>query len=294
LNLLKSLTPTLILLLSVGSLPVAAQGWDPVKDAVGWASFDRDGSCVFHEATSQKLLVWSKETGISDMVDLARLNAKADHWVLDPLGNAWVVAGTSLQKVEKNGKLGTSFTLPTEVADLAWDTRGFLLCFQSREPYLERRDMKTGSVVWTFGPKPPKGSHFPQIRHHVAIQEDGKILLNSGDDLHLIVLEPASGSTLDVIPFKINGQPSPQLNLGEGNRGALAWWLNTNTALAAVPASQLGGAFQGLVLAKLDLTKREMALIPTGSDEKATLLGIQDDKAVLELPGGGLTFFPIP
>jgi hypothetical protein len=244
-------------------------------------------------------MVWSRETGISDTVDLARLNAPVDHWVLDPLGNAWVVSGNSLQMVEKNGKLGTSFTLPTEVADLAWDTRGFVLCYRCPEPYLERRDMKTGSVVWAAGSKPAKGSHFSQTRHHVAIREDGKILLSSGDGLHLEVLDPANGSSLEIIPFKFEGKPAPQLALGEGNRGALAWWLNANTALLAVPASQLAagsvqGAYQGLLLAKLDLAKREMVLISTGSDERSALVGIQEDKAVLELPDGGLTFIPIP
>lgn len=275
--------------------PAAAQDWDPVKSATGWASFDRDGSCVFLDPAQRKLVNWSREAGVGGEVSLAKMNAPAEKWLLDPSGNAWVVSGATLQLVmTQTGKVGTSYTLPADVADLAWDVRSFVLCFRTREPYLERRDLKTGAVLWTYGTKPAKGTSFPQVLHHVAISEDGKVFLNSGTDFQLLVLDSRSGALTAALPFTLNGQQAPSLALGTGDRGSMAWWLNKNTALLAVPASQLPGTeLKGLVLARLDLAKRELVLIPTSADEKAALVGILEDSAVLRLPTGGLGFIPL-
>jgi len=281
--------------LALAPVQASAQGWDPVKSATGWASFDRDGSCVFQQMPDRKLVTWTQDSGIMNELDLSRFTGAAEKWVLDPLGNAWVVAGTTLQLVDRNGKLGTSFTLPAEIADLAWDTRSFILCYRTREPYLERRDMKTGSVMWSYGTKPAKGTFFPRNWHHVAVREDGSVLLTASDGFQLERIDLAKGARLEFIPFTLNGQPAPTLNLADGDQGSLAWWMNNETALLAVPASQLPpGDLKGLVLARLNLAKREMTLVPTGADEKAVLVGIQESNAVLRGPAGGLTFFPIP
>lgn len=287
----------LALALLLAPLPgrAAVQDFDPVKSATGWASFDRDGSCVFFDPGTRRLLSWGRDTGITQEVYLTRMSLPAEKWVLDPMGNAWVVAGTTLQFVDKTGKLGTSYNLPAEVVDLAWDTRSFLLCYRTKEPYLERRDMKNGSVMWSFGTKPPKGGAFIPALHHVAIREDGLALLSSGDKIDLVVLDITKGTRLDTLTFTLNGQPAPRLNLGDGNRGALAWWMNNNVALMAIPSSQCPpGEYKGLVLAKLDLTKGGLTLIPTPFDDHAALVGILDNSAVLRSPSGGLTFFPIP
>lgn len=284
------------LMLAVLPSPAAAQSWDPVASATGWASFDRDGSCVFLDAANRKLVTWSRDAGDTGEVNLAKLGAPAEKWALDPSGDAWVVSGTTLQKVAPAGKLGTSYTLPAEVADLAWDVRSFVLCYRTSEPYLERRDLKSGALLWSFGEKPAKGATFAQALHHLAISEDGKVYLASGNSFSLQVLDIAKGTLTGTIPFTLNGQPAPTLALGSGDRGAMAWWLNKNTALMAVPASQLppGGGFKGLVLAKLDLGKHELTLIGTAADEKAALVGMLEDTAVLRAPAGGLTFLAIP
>ena len=124
--------------------PGSGQDWDPVKNASGWASFDRDGSCAFLDAAARKLRVWSREGGITQDLDLARLEGPAEKWVMDPSGNAWVVSGTTLQRVDRNGRLGPSHSLPAEVADLAWDARSFVLCYRTAEPYLDALEAYLG------------------------------------------------------------------------------------------------------------------------------------------------------
>ena len=271
-----------------------AQAWDPAQSATGWASFDRDGSCVFHNRAGRKLVVWSRDGGPGEEVDLGKLATPPDRWLLDPNGNAWVVCGPNLARVANGGKVGPVFTLPAEVGDLAWDARSFVLCYRTRQAYLERRDLMTGALLWSHGPKPPKGEADEGTRHPVAISEDGKIYLNSGSDFQLHVLDSAKGTLLAVLSFTLKGGPAPPL--GVGDRGALAWWMNNNCALLAVPATQLppGSGLKGLVLAKLDLAKGELTLTPTGLDEKASLAGTLEADAVLLAPGGGLSFFPIP
>ena len=287
--------PSLLLALLLLTLPssLAAQGWDPVKSATGWASFDRDGSCVFLDRAGRKLETWSRDGGLMGEVDLAKLPFQGEKWVLDPSGNAWVVAGTTLQRVDKSGKPGASITLPAEVADLTWDARYFYLSYRTREPFLERRDLKSGSVLSSYGNRPAKDGTSAAIQFHLVIKEDGLGLLTSGNEFQLDVLDFAKGTKVETLTFTYRGQAAPVL-VGK-DRGALAWWLNRNIALMAVPASQFApGEFQGLVLARLDLAKRDLVLIPTGLDEKTTLAGILDNDAVLVAPAGGLTFFPIP
>jgi len=272
-----------------------APAWDPIKSATGWASFDRDGSCVFFEPASRRLQVWSRETGVSDTLDLSRLRGLPDKWVLDPAGNAWVVTGTTLQRVAPDGRIGPTFALPAEVADLAWDARSFLLCFRGKEAYLERRDLNTGALLWSAGPRPAKDENDPLDRHHVTIPEDGRILLSTGDGLNLLVLEPAKGEWQETITFKLKGERPPTLALGGAGRGALAWWLDHNVAVAAIPAAQLPGrGLTGLVLARMDLGTHELTLLSTDADERSMLVGILDGSAVLRRPQGGLAFFPIP
>ena len=274
----------------------AVQDWDPEARATGWASFDRDGSCIFLDKNTRRLLVWSRDTGVSDEINVEQTAGEPERWVMDVYGNVWVATGTTLQLVAKNGKINNNITLPAAVAELAWDAKSFILCYRTREPYLERRDLKNGSLMWSYGTKPAKGSTYLPIRHHVVMTEDGRVLLSSGASFTFLALDLNKGTLLDAIPFTLKGQPAPELNLGEGDRGALAWWMNNNIALAAVPASQLpnAGDLKGLILAKLNLKTRELMLLATNADEKAALIGILDGNAALRKPAGGLAFYPIP
>lgn len=285
----------LALALLVSPCLAAPQDWDPIKQANGWASFDRDGSCVFRDAAGRRLLVWSRDTGVSAEVDLARLPGPPEKWALDPSGNAWVVCGPALVQVDKGGRIGANVSLPGEVADLAWDATSFFLCYKGTEPYVERRDMKKGALLWAYGTRPAKGASFPASRARLAVAEDGRVYYNSGLDFRLEALDAAKGGKLGTLDFTWKGAAAPALAPGTTDRGQLAWWLNNNTAFLGVPASQLPSSeFQGLVLAKLDLGTKVLTFLPSGLDERSVLVGLQDASAVLRGPEGGLTFLTLP
>ena len=282
------------LLLCWSSLSAAQAEWNAIQSATGWASFDRDGSCNFYEPVSRKLINWSREGGVLGQLDLSKASTAPEMWVVDSGGNAWCITGTTLQHYDKTGHAGSSSTLPAAVGDLSWDTRSFVLCYRSQELYLEKRELKTGSILWSYGVKPPKGEAFGQVLHHVVIQEDGQILVASGNSLDLLAIDGAKGKLVNRTSFSNAGVETPVLALSQQNRGALQWWLGTSFALAAVPASQAPSLkLEGLLLVKEDLAKHTATYLATGLSEDHALVGILENTIVFRSPAGGLAFITL-
>jgi hypothetical protein len=279
------------LLLPLGTFAAAQDEWNPIEKASGWASFDRDGTCAFYDPASKQLFNWGWEAGIQGQVDLSRLAAPPEKWVVDAASNVWTITGTTLQFVDKNGRTGPSLTLPAEVGDLAWDARSFVLCYRTQGLYVEKRDLKGGAVLWSYGDKPAKGTPSNRVLHRVAIKEDGSIIVASGASLGLTTLDGAKGKPLAPAIFTINGAPAPLLSLGQQDRGGLQWGLGTDTAMAAVPASQVPDLkLEGLLLLKLDFAQHTGTIISTGLAEGHQLAGILEKIIVFRAPTGGLAF----
>ena len=207
--------PALLLVLmgSLTATPAPAQSWDPVQKATGWSRVDSDGSCTFFDPSTQTLQTWSRDGGVSAVLGISKAGITPERWVLDSQGNAWLVAGTTLQQVEKNGKPGKKDSLPLEIGDLAWDAKGFLLCYRSREPYLEKRDYKTGQVIWSYGTKPAKGEATPKILHRIAVSEEGNVLLASGSAFSFLQVDGQKGKALGQTLFTFNEAAAPSLAL---------------------------------------------------------------------------------
>ena len=74
----------------------------------------------------------------------------------------------------------------------------------------------------------------------------------------------------------------------------MAWWLNKNTAVCAVPATQLPALkLTGLLLAIENLTDTTVTFFPTGLSEQHTFIGLLESDAVFIAPSGGLVFVPV-
>ena len=285
---------TLALVLSAPTLRGAPPEWDPVQSATGWTSYDRDGSSTFYNLATRRLITWSADSGILGGVDLARIEVVPEKWVLDSLSNAWIVAGATLLRVDKTGKPGTSFTLPTTVSDLAWDTTSFVLAYRSHDLYVEKRDLKTGAVLWTYGTRPPREAPVVQNLHHVAIKEDGQVILASGTTFSVVTLDGAKGKLLGTTSFSHDGADLPPLVLGQQDRGNLVWWLGTNVALTTVPAAQVPTLkLEGLLLVKLDFAKHTVTFLPTGLAPGNALVGMLEKTAVFRTPTSGLKYVAV-
>jgi hypothetical protein len=229
-------------------------------------------------------------------LDVKRLKESPERWVLDAEGNAWVVAGSVLQRLDRNGTPRGRIDLPAGVGDLAWDARSFILAYRGEAPFLEKRDLKTGAVLWTFGAKPAQSVAPVRIRHRVAVRGDGNILLAGGTDFALKILDAAKGTLVDTVAFRLGDGTVPAVAPGEGDLGNLVWWLDRDTAFFAVAPSRLTAPLvaRGLAMVRLDLRSRVLTVADTGLADGHALLGATPDAWVFEAPKGGLVFLPIP
>ncbi len=269
-----------------------------MKTGTGWARADKDGSCTFYNPATHSLDTWMKDFGVTGSLDLSKLEVTPEMWVLDPFGNAWVVSGTTLYHVDKNGKPGATVRLPGEVADLAWGTMGMFLLYRGPEIYLEKRDYTRAGLIWSSGKKPkgPNGEAAPAAMAlaRLVVSEDGNVLVANGSSLSLSSFDGNKGAFMGEVKFTQNGAAAPSLSLGGKARGALGWWLGKAVVMAAVPASQVPGEKKaGLLLARLDLAGGSVEFLPTGATEDHKLIGVLETEAVLMKPGGGLVLVPI-
>ena len=290
-----SIPPALLVVLT-GSLALAqAQSWDPIQKATGWSRVDRDGSSTFFDPASQTLQTWMKDGGIIASLDISKAGFAPEKWVLDSQGNAWLISKTTLLHVDKHGKPGKREVLPLEVGDLAWDAKGFVLCYRNRTPFIEKRDYKNARVMWSFGAKPQKGDATVQTLQRIAVNEDGQVVLSSGSSFALESLDALKGHGVGQTVFKVAEGPAPTLALGDSNRPAFVWWVGHGTAFMGLPGSQVPASkIHGLVLARLDLAKGILDFFPTGVTEDHVLTGVSETEAVLQAPRGGLVFVPLP
>lgn len=270
-----------------------AQGFDPMRSASGWARMDKDGSITFLDAATQTLRTWGRDTGEMGSVSLSRLEGAPEKWAIDIYGNAWVVSGGSLYLVEaKTGKVSAKDRLPGEVCDLAWDVKGLVLAYRGSEPFLEKREYRSGNVVWSYGSKPKRGG--PATAYRIAITDDGQVLFTGGVSLPVTVVEGTKGKVLGQTAFSFNGIAAPDLILGDGERGPIVTWTGKNLAYAGVAGRQVPEAkMNGALLARLDLGQSSLEFLPTGLTEDHFLVGIHDGQAFFIKPGGGLALVPV-
>lgn len=265
-----------------------AQEWDASASGKGWARVDRDGSCVFLDPEGRALRSWVKDGGLLGSVDLSKAPGMPERWVFDSLGHAWVVMGTQLLHVEKGGKVDKKETLPGPVSDVAWDTRGFVLSYKGAAAFLEKRDYKTGAVIWSLGKK-AEGT----AEHPIAITDEGSTLSWSADGFRLSVVD-AKGKAVGEMVFTSGQGAAAQAPADSAARGPLRWWLGHNVVFSAIPGSQVpASGISGLVLVRMDLAGSALTFLPTGVTEDHQFLGLTDTEAVLEKPGGGLVFVPV-
>ena len=272
-----------------------AQAWDAPAQAKGWARQDVTGALTFLDGRT--LRTWTKDGSLSGTLDLSRLDFPPEFWVMDPWDNAWVAGGTFLACVDKTGKVVRRENLPGHVADLAWDTDGFYLSYKTETLFVEKRDFKKGDVAWSSGTKPKKGEAPGPRLFRLAVTHVGQVLVTQGAELNLTILSTSNGKPLGQTYLAWGNAALPALQAMAPERQVLVWWERGSQAFAALPASQLAPAMKGnlagLILARMDLSKGTVDLLPTGQEEGTLLLGASDTEVTLEKAGGGLVFLPL-
>ena len=348
-----------LFLLVLGSVSgLRAQGWDPGRQARGWAFQDVDGSFFFYDAGSRSLRQWQKGGGLlssqslplpepprapkaepkvparaaSDSVydEAAALlfgipeaqrarpqhgkpapkadpappacDAVPERWVLDALNRVWVVCGRQLVLIDKDGRLEAVYALPGPVEDLAADHTGIYLNYRTLKPFVKKRSLKGGQVVWTYGDKASlrevEASPLLVPLNRMAVRTDGTVYLAEGGGLMLTVLDGDQGPKAPGQAFFTRqGAVASRVNLGSTGRGPLLVWAGKEVIFSAFSSAQVKGTqvpqSKGLVLARFDLAQGILDWIPTGLSEGHELLGLLDHEAVFLNPQGGLSYAPI-
>ncbi len=232
----------------------------------------------------------------------AACDAVPERWVQDCYNRIWLVCGDRLALLGKDGKPDSLFTLPGSVEDLAAGQDGIFILYRTLRPYLEKRDLKTGEVLWAFGDK----AQVEETRAHplrvplnrMALSVDGTVYLAEGASLAFTVLDPdhgpkAPGQTF----FTCQDAIPPRAVLGPTGRGPVLTWPGRGVVFGVFAPSQVKtcGApdSKGLLLARFDLLKGTLDWLPTPLAEGHRLVGLLDSEAVFVAPGGGLAYAPI-
>lgn len=283
------------LVMGMAFAPLVAQDWDAQRSAKGWCRLDPiDGTGTFYDAASRRFHQWTPGLGTTKTINAVNMDAAPDRWMIDG-ETLWLVVGNVLKKYRTDGKLEDEFKLPAEVADLELVPQdGFYLSFKAVKPYVEKRNLKSGSVMWTYGDKPKKDEISSRSLHRIAVNGDRNLIVASGDSLFVELVDHKKGKALGQAVFAYKDQVPPPIQLGDRDRPPLVWGFAQNVAFQALPASSVPAlGLTGLVLARLDFSNSAVEFLPTPFSEAHLLVGIQEDRAVFLAPSGGFVFAPV-
>lgn len=228
--------------------------------------------------------------------------AVPERWVVDSYSRTWMVCDGRLLVLGKDGALETALALPAPVEDLAVGREGILVLYRTPKPCLEKRDLRTGAVLWTYGDRAQlkDAADHPLLvpLNRMALAADGTIYLAEGAALAFTVLDPVKGPRTPGQAFFSCGETlAGRALLGALGRGPLLAWAGREVLFGSFAPSQVRGCgapeSKGLVLARFDLARGTLDWLPTPLAEGHRLVGLLDSEAVFVAPGGGLAYAPI-
>lgn len=228
--------------------------------------------------------------------------ATPERWVIDPYNRIWMTWEGQLAVLGKDGKTEQVLPLAAAVEDMAVLRDGVLLLYRTMKPLLEKRDLKTGAVLWTFGDKAQAREAVVQpLRvplNRMALGVDGTIYLAEGASLAFTVLDPVKGpQDPGQSFFTCQGVMPARPVLGRLGRGPLLSWSGRDVIFGAFAPSQVRSCgapdSKGLLLARFNLGNGTLDWLPTSIAEGHRLVGLLETEAVFLAPEGGLAFAPI-
>ena len=244
----------------------------------------------------------SRHTKAAPKTEPETCDAVPERWVLDTSNRIWVVCEERLVVIDRNGQMAATYPLPGPVEDLAADHDGLYLNYRTLKPYVEKRSLATGDVVWAYGDKTAlrEAAALPLLvaLNRMTLAGDGALYLAEGGGLAFTVLDPGKGPKAPGQSFfTLNGAVASRVNLGRTGRGPLLAWAGKDVLFSAFSAPQVRGSgapeAKGVVLARFDLAKGTLDWLPTGLPEGHRLVGLLDREAVFLNPEGGLSYAPI-
>ncbi len=230
------------------------------------------------------------------------VEALPERWVLDAYNRVWMICGGRLVVLGKDGKPENTLPLTAAVEDLVLGRDGILILYRTMKPFLEKRDLKTGEVLWSYGDKAQMKEAVAQPLlvplNRMALGQDGTIYIAEGASMTFTVLDPAKGPKAPGQSFFTCQDALPaRAVLGRVGRGPLLAWAGKDVIFGVFSPSQVKSCgapeSKGLLLARFDLAKGTLDWLPTALADGHQLVGLLDDEAVFLVPNGGLAYAPI-
>ncbi|BDU68732.1 hypothetical protein GETHOR_08330 [Geothrix oryzae] len=270
--------------------------------AKGATDYDAAGALLYGIPTYQRTP--SKPAGAKVEVpsEGTACEAQPERWVLDAYNRIWMVCDGQLAVLGKDGRAETLWPLPGQVEDMALGRDGLFLLYRTLKPYLEKRDLKSGAVLWTYGDRAQLKEAAAQPLlvplNRMALGADGTVFLAEGASLAFTVLDPVRGPKQPGQTFFTCREDLPaRALLGRQGRGPILPWAGREVVFGVFTPAQVKSCgapeSQGLVLARFDLLKGTLDWLPTPLAEGHRLVGLLDHEAVFLAPGGGLAYAPI-
>ncbi|WP_257311979.1 hypothetical protein [Geothrix fuzhouensis] len=228
--------------------------------------------------------------------------AVPERWVMDSYSRTWMVCDGRLVILNKDGQIESASALPAPVEDIAVGREGILILYRTLKPCLEKRDLRTGGVLWTYGDRSQLKDAAAQPLlvplNRMALGVDGTVYLAEGASLAFTVLDPIKGPKEPGQTFFTCHEALPgRAVLGSVGRGPLLSWAGKDVIFGVFAPSQVKSCgapeSKGLMLARFDLRNGALEWIPTTLADGHRLVGLLDHEAVFLAPGAGLAYAPI-
>lgn len=286
---------TLSSILLATEKPSAAeqQRWDAARTPKGWARSDATGTMTFFDAATHSLVNWMHGAGAQSRVELPKGEGIPRYWFMDD-DRVWMAEGSNLILLSKNGEIQKKLSLPAEVGDMDALPDGLILSYRTAKPYVEKRDIRNGGSLWTYGVKPSNNEQVSTVLHRVVRNEDRHVLLMSGDSLFFTLLDGKKGVDLGQIIFTYKGKLPPAIQTGKVDRGPVVWGWGSNVAYCTLSGSQVPFFnHKGMLLAKLDIPASNVEFFSLELTDAHHLAGIINQQAIFTTPSGGLLYVPL-
>ncbi|HEY3399937.1 MAG TPA: hypothetical protein VGK03_04840 [Geothrix sp.] len=278
--------------------PVAAAPTHAASD------YDAAGALLYGIPRHQRAQAAPPKPAVKEAPEAAVAAASAlpERWVIDSYSHTWMVCDGRLIILSKDGLIENALALPAPVEDMAVGREGILILYRTAKPCLEKRDLRTGAVVWSYGDRAQlkEASAQPLLvpLNRMALGTDGTVYLAEGASLAFTVLDPIKGPKDTGQMFFTCHEAIPgRAVLGRVGRGPLLSWAGKDVIFGVFTPSQVKSCgapeSKGLVLARFDLLNGAMDWLPTALAEGHQLVGLLDHEAIFLAPGGGLAYAPI-
>ena len=280
--------------------PAPAAGPAPAKQAPVATDYDAAGAILYGIPRHQRAK--AEPAPVAPRAAEAAGDATPERWVIDSYSRTWMICDGRLVVLDKDGQIEQAQALPAPVEDMAVGREGILLLFRTLKPYLEKRDLRTGAVLWSYGDRAQLKDAAAQPLlvplHRMALGADGTVYLAEGASLALTVLDPIRGPKEPGQTFFTCHDALPgRAVLGSLGRGPILSWAGRDVIFSVFTPGQIRScgapASKGLVLARFDLLSGALEWLPTDLPEGNRLVGLLDREAVFLAPGGGLAYAPI-